>query len=457
MRAHGAHLLAIAFVVTGCTRVGLPTPPPPPDLPPPSASRGAPAARPNSSGGVPAPDVGGGLSGALPPVLLPTETGDVRALWIVRTALSHPDSARAAVRRAAESGFNTLLVQVRGRGDAFYESRWEPRPESMPGSVAPFDPLGTVLDEAHRRGLRVHAWVNVHLVASAVFPPRDPRHLVNADPGRLAVPRALASELFERDPREPAYLGALIRYAIENAARVEGLFTNPAHPEVQDHLDRVIADLVSRYPLDGVHLDYLRYPSPEFDYSRVSLEKFRAWARPRIGVGADGAESRWPRDPLAYVTAFPSLWDWYRTEQVTTTMERLFRIVRSVRPGTIVSASVHPDGAVARRERFQDWEAWLPAGIVDLVIPMAYGRDGALFEAQIRNAARADPRRIWAGLGIYQDSFEGAVAKGRAARGLGVGGIALFSYDWSVGAEGIAVAEGAYLARFAREVWGSGY
>ena len=53
---------------------------------------------------------------------------EVKALWVVRTTLSHPDSIRRMVERAARAGFNTLLVQVRGRGDAYYRSRWEPGP-----------------------------------------------------------------------------------------------------------------------------------------------------------------------------------------------------------------------------------------------------------------------------------------------------------------------------------------
>src|SRR5256886_1505141 len=57
------------------------------------------------------------------PAPLP-DTAEVRALWVVRSTLADPDSARAMVRRAAEAGFNTLILQVRGRGDAYYRSRW---------------------------------------------------------------------------------------------------------------------------------------------------------------------------------------------------------------------------------------------------------------------------------------------------------------------------------------------
>ncbi len=472
----------VAAALVGCARVETLGPAAPADLPPPVGARAGGAAPsagaappavtvPGSGVEVPPPMLPRVAAGPLPPLTLPPETGNVRALWVVRTALSHPDSARAVVHRARDAGFNTLLVQVRGRGDAYYDSRWEPWPDPLGGAPRSWDPLAVVLDEAHRVGLRVHAWVNVHLVASAALPPRDPGHLARSRPELLAVPRSLALELFHTDPRDPRYLDALLRYTAANGDRVEGLYTSPAHPRVQDHLHFVLADLVGRYPVDGVHLDYVRYPSPDFDYSRGALEAFRDWVRGggwdaspegRTAATADGltsgrvegAEHLWGRDPLAYTATFPTLWDTFRREQVTLTVERLYRTVKATRPGTVVSTAVFANADDAWRSRYQDWEGWLRTGIVDVVAPMAYTPNGGDFERQISRAASHDPRRVWAGLGIYQDSFSGAVGKGRSALGMGVGGIALFSYDWAVGPEGSAVAGGGYLTRYVRELWG---
>jgi len=450
---------ALAF---GCTRVEAPPRPAPRDLPPPGVSGDAgppsPVFTPPSPPLPAFPEPPAVLTradeGPLPLLTLPPETGNVRALWVVRTALTHPDSARVAVRRARDAGFNTLLVQVRGRGDAYYDSLWEPWPDAVAGSIRDYDPLATVLDEAHRMGLRVHAWVNVHVVASAALPPRDPRHIARSRPELLAVPRSLALDLFHMDPRDPRYLDALIRYTLQNGATVEGIYTNPSHPRVQDHLHFVITDLVERYPLDGIHLDYIRFPSPDFDYSRGSLESFRGWMRMRGHPQLEGAEHLWGRDPLAYVSTFPEQWDEFRREQVTLTMERLYRSVKRSRPGTVVSAAVFANADDARTARYQDWEAWLRDGIVDVVAPMAYTPNGGVFEAQIARAVAIDPRRVWAGLGIYQDTFQGAIAKGRAALGMGVGGVALFSYDWAAGPEGTRAAGGSYLTRYVAELWG---
>src|SRR6516164_11063250 len=81
----------------------------------------------------------------------PAET---RALWVLRTSLTAPASITTLVRTAREQGFNTLLVQVRGRGDAYYASALEPRAADLSHQPASFDPLATVLAEAHQAGLR---------------------------------------------------------------------------------------------------------------------------------------------------------------------------------------------------------------------------------------------------------------------------------------------------------------
>ena len=444
--------LSLALALTaGCASVGMPGEPPSPDLPPlPTGPELA----------DPAPREAPPRDGTLPALTLPPETGDVRALWVVRTALLHPDSARTAVRRADDAGFNTLLVQVRGRGDAYFASALEPRAEPLAGAPADYDPLATVLDEAGRRGLRVHAWMNMHVVASAVLPPEDPAHIANERPEWLAVPRALGPELFGRDPGSPAYLEALLAYTRANSSRVEGLYTSPTHPAVQAHLQAVVEDLLARYPVDGVHLDYLRFPAPEFDYSRATLEAFRDWIHRADGLVGAGelraAEAQWLDDVFAFTDAFPAEWDAFRRAGVTATMERIYRAAKAGRPDLVVSAAVFADADDAHRSRFQEWERWLASGIVDVAAPMAYTTDDAVFRSQIaRAASAADPGRVWAGLGIYRDSFEGAVDKGRLARELGVGGLALFSYDWAVGPEGTEAADGdPYLFRFSGAAFG---
>ena len=380
------------------------------------------------------------------PTPLP-EAAEVRALWVVRSTLADPDSARAMVRRAAEAGFNTLIVQVRGRGDAYYRSRWEPPPPALTGRHH-YDPLERTIREAHDRGLRVHAWINTELVANADTLPQDSAHFVYRRPDLLAVPRPLAHELYGADPRDPHYLQALAEYARANRDHVEGLYTSPAAPEVKEHIYSVWIDLVERYELDGLHFDYVRYPAPDYDYSRVALERFRDWLVPTL---PDSVRARFegvePADPLVYSDSFPDAWDRFRRLQITELVERIYYGVKQRNPRLVVSAAVFGDAENAYASRFQDWRDWLRRGILDVACPMAYTDSTELFRERIRTAVEtAGGARVWAGIGAYKNTVEGTVEQIGVARGLGAAGVVLFSYDFMARHEGMRRGESYLLA-----------
>ena len=260
------------------------------------------------------------------------------------------------VQRAAAAGFNTLIVQVRGRGDAYYESRWEPRSEAILRRGEGFDPLALVIQEAKARGLGVHAWVNAHLVGGIGVLPADPLHLIQARPDLLAVPRDLALELYNVNPRSFRFTEALLDYARANQDRIEGIYSSPSHPEVKEHIYSVWMDLAESYELDGLHFDYIRYPSPDFDYSKHALEQFRAWVTSRISSAQrQQVEAAFSYNPLAYPEALPGPWDEFRRTQITELVERVYHGVKMRHPEIVVSAAVFANAEDAYRSRFQDW------------------------------------------------------------------------------------------------------
>ena len=334
------------------------------------------------------------------------------------------------VEQAAASGFNTLLVQVRGRGDALYASAHEPRAESLPADPA-YDPLQVTIEAARGRGLAVHAWVNTHLVWGPAAPPRSPQHLVNAHPEWLAVPRSLGRELYGLDPRAPGYVARLLEYAAANTATVEGLFTSPSHPAVQERVRQVWVDLARNYDLDGIHFDYVRFPSPQFDYSRGALQRFAAWVKPRLPAAryvrlAAAAE----QDPYALVEALPEYWDVFRRDSISALVRSVYRAVKALRPELVVSAAVLPDRRRAREQRFQAWTAWLADGILDVAVPMAYTTDPEQFRDWIAgaHAAAGSGARLWAGVGAYKNPVAGTLLQVDHARREGAGGVVVFAY-----------------------------
>jgi uncharacterized lipoprotein YddW (UPF0748 family) len=188
--------------------------------------------------------------------------------------------------------------------------------------------------------------------------------------------------------------------------------------------------------LDGIHFDYIRFPSPEFDYSIGALERFRLWARSTLTPSRFASlDDAYVADLYAFVEGEPELWAAFRREQVTRLVRRIYNGVKERMPRLVVSAAVVADATMAFDERYQDWRGWLEEGILDVAVPMAYTPDPARFQALIRTARASvsDPRRVWAGIGAYMTTAEGTIDMIDIARTEGAGGVVLFSYDWAVG------------------------
>jgi uncharacterized lipoprotein YddW (UPF0748 family) len=353
-----------------------------------------------------------------------------RALWVTRTTLASPESITQMVAAAEAGGFNTLLVQVRGRGDAYYSSSIEPRASELAARPS-FDPLATVIERAHAAGLQVHAWVAVNLVSSSVSLPASRDHVIYRAPEWLMVPRELAAEMKKIDLRSPAYVGRLARWTRANASQVEGLYTSPLHPAAQAHTAAVIGEIAANYAIDGVHLDYVRFPNEDFDYSPSAIEQFKNSVLPDLNdAERRDLAAREVLDPAAYPNLFPERWSDFRRSRLTSLVIKIRTAVKTARPQATFSAAVVPDAQQAFDSRLQDWRGWIDQSLLDVICPMAYTTETEIFERQIAAArAYAGSRPVWAGIGAYQLSAAQTLSHIAAARTLGTAGIILFSYE----------------------------
>lgn len=378
---------------------------------------------------------------------------EVRALWVVRTTLTSPEKIRQLVSSAADNGFNTLIVQIRGRGDAYYNSKVEPRAIELKDQPLTFDPLAFTLEEAHKRGLKVHGWINTNLLANLDALPAHPEHVYNKHPEWLAVPKPVAAELYKMSPRDPAYRQKIVEWSKANRGELEGVYTGPANPKVRDHIYKIWMDVLKNYPVDGLHFDYVRFASPDFDYSRTSLENFRKWLQPQITSDERRElKNALKTNPLAAPEMFSSKFADFQRAQVTAVVERIYRGVKKRRPDALVSAAVFANDENAYTRRFQDWRRWLQMGILDVACPMAYTTDTAVFQKQIEVAtttARGANRQVWAGIGAYRITSDSAVEKINVARALNTQGFILFSYDFTARPSELNP-DGAYLERIRR-------
>jgi uncharacterized lipoprotein YddW (UPF0748 family) len=219
--------------------------------------------------------------------------------------------------------------------------------------------------------------------------------------------------------------GDLIRIIerYRDPADAEGLYLSPSAPGAAAHLEQVVSELVRGYAVDGLHLDFIRYPGPEYDWSRVALEGFQ--------------RTRGGGDLLAGPAADPEGWGEYRRTVLDDLAARLSGAARQARPGIVVSAAVVPDQATALYHRYQSWPGWVARGVVDAVCPMAYTPDTRIFRSQVEQARQrvGAAAAVWAGVGAWRLPLASVVEKIRAAREAGASGVVLFSHESFSGAD----------------------
>jgi uncharacterized lipoprotein YddW (UPF0748 family) len=148
------------------------------------------------------------------------------------------EELRGIVGKAAALNLNAIVLQVRPSADAFYKSNLEPWSEYLTGTqgLAPnpaWDPLEFAIEEAHKKGLELHAWFN---------------------PYRARHPSA-------KSPNAANHLSTTRPDVVRKYGRYEWM--DPGEPDVQKHSLKIMLDVVKRYDLDGVHIDDYFYPYKE--------------------------------------------------------------------------------------------------------------------------------------------------------------------------------------------------
>lgn len=311
-----------------------------------------------------------------------------------------PAQADETIRLAVEANLNALIIQVRKVGDAYYDSAYEPRGNNIAGGPE-YDPLAYVIEKAHAAGLQVHAWMNVFRVWRGEEQSPDDSHVTRRNPEWLTRTRA------------------------GKTSGPDGQFLDPGVPEVKDYVVSLAADLLSKYDLDGLHLDYIRYPGRDFGYNPTSLARFNAY------YGRTGR----PRndDP-----------DWceWRRDQVTQTVRRIYYAVQTAKPSVRLTAAVIPWGDCASvfektspyRLVYQNWAAWLREGIVDACIPMNYKDQRNPEQArQYRNwlhgmARWRSNRQVYTGV-MLGDDVDAAIEQIKLSRQAGLDGVVGFAFN----------------------------
>jgi uncharacterized lipoprotein YddW (UPF0748 family) len=339
---------------------------------------------------------------------------EIRALWVVRDALTTPESVNRVVDFATQTRTHMLFVQVRGRADSFYRSAIEPPAAILTAPLADFDPLEYLITLAHRDGIAVHAWINVFLVWSDMSRTPPGGHLAARHPDWLVTDAD--GVRMDRIPSS--------RW---KRAGLEGWFVSPGNLEMRAHMARVVKELVTQYEIDGIHLDYIRYPNRDYTFDPASRSTFALkWGvDPAEASHGDRAAMQRLIGPGA-LTLIDSLYAEWRVQNV----DSMVATIRRACGTKALSAAVVPDPATARRENGQDWASWVHNGWADFVVPMAYNFPPLELEhrAVVYNRMLGEDRWLM-GLGVFDGRDEYLAESVELLREVGVAGYAIFSYN----------------------------
>jgi uncharacterized lipoprotein YddW (UPF0748 family) len=294
---------------------------------------------------------------------MPSPKYEVRAVWLTTiggldwphryartaTGIAHQqEELRHLLDRYQQAGINTVLIQTRIRATTIYPSQYEPWDGCLsgdPGRSPGYDALQFAIDECHRRGMELHAWVVTLPVGKW------------NGKGCTDLRRKLPGDIRRIGP--------------------DG-YMNPEDPRTASYLADICEEITRRYDIDGIHLDYIRYP--ETWPIRVSRDEGR--------------------------------------RNITRIVEAIHRRVKQLKPWVKMSCS--PIGKFDDLSRYwshgwnaytkvcQDAQGWLRTGLMDQLYPMMYFRGDQFFPFAIDWAEQRYGRTVAPGLGIYfLDPHEG--------------------------------------------------
>ena len=328
---------------------------------------------------------------------------DFRGIWIPRWSIDDHENIFATL----DNRFNHVFLQVFALGEAYYPS------EKV--IVKRYDDrwLRDFLAEAHRRNIRVSAWLNVFYSWGYAERTSDARHPINRHPNWYVEDRNGAS---------------ILEYGVEDLKRmgIEGYYLTPANNQVFDYILDIATELVENYDFDGVHLDYCRYPTRRFIYDVSLRSRFmREYGVDPGDFGSTGFEQRFS---VWGSTDLESRLQHLVRDELTGFVAELSARVKGARPYMELSVAVKADYESARSDFLQDWPRWVNDGLVDYVCLMAYGNNiGGILNKTIEIVN--DPHKVAVGLGVYRLSTDRIAAQVRQVAALPFSGVVFFSYE----------------------------
>ncbi|MEH1909837.1 glycoside hydrolase family 10 protein [Nostoc sp.] len=345
------------------------------------------------------------------PVNLRQAQPEIRAIWLDRGTIVRAGSKAGLAQifdRLAQAGINTVFFETVNAGYTIYPSQVAKEQNPL---IRGWDPLAEAVKLAHERDIELHAWV-------WTFAAGNQRHneIINVNPNYPGPVLAAHPDWANYDN-----LGNMIPVGQTKP------FFDPANPEVRQYLLKLYEEIVTHYNVDGLQLDYIRYPFQDpsagrtYGYGKAARAQFQQLT----GV-----------DPINISPSQPELWQkWtiFRTAQVDSFVAQVSQELRQKRPNLILSVAVFPLPELERIQKIQqNWETWARRGDVDLIVPMTYALDTSRFQRLAQpwiTSKQLGATLLVPGIRLLSLPTIGAFDQLQLVRDLPVSGYALFAAD----------------------------
>ncbi len=345
-------------------------------------------------------------------LVVPYKQNELKGVWIRPTCKSEKDIIDT-LDLLEKSGINTIFLESYYHGKTIYPSDtmlsygFIEQNEEFRG----FDPLAIWIKEAHKRKIKVHIWFETFYVGNK-DPKSYPNYILSIRPSWTNLPRKNADSI------EPVY----------SNSEHNGYFLDPANPEVQEFLLKLLCEIICKYQPDGINLDYIRYPqaiSPDIPGYENSTWGYTSYSR-------EGFKSQYNVDPID-LTKDDSLWDcwlYYRANKVSEFVQKASELCRS--KNTTLTTVIFPNYKTALTTKLQDWPNWSRNNYVDGFTPLFLTCDPKTTSNMINDIRNRSSKNttLYAGLFVtfMKGSPEDLIRLLHESRRYGLGGVIIFDY-----------------------------
>jgi len=340
--------------------------------------------------------------------VLPFKVNEFKGVWLRPTENTEAEII-AAVNKVKSAGIDNIFLETYFHGRTIFPSKtmesygFIAQNEKFEGT----DPLKIWIKEAHKRGIKVHIWFETFYVGNQV-PYMNSKNILAVKP----------------DWGNKTLAGYESATATPSSSEHNGYFLDPANPEVQEFLQRLLCEIINDYQPDGINLDYIRYPqaissSPSGNWGYT--ETARSLFYQQYGV-----------DPVS-MTSSHALWvKWgdFRRRQVTNFVEKIGELGRA--KNIYISAVIFPDKGVAYSRKLQDWSTWSQNHYLQAFTPLFLTCNPKTLTSQITTVInyKTPETDLIAGLFVtfMGGSEEDLIRQIHETRKVNVNGVSLFDY-----------------------------